>query len=92
MLSCSICETCSEHCLEKDPVECAARTAADAWLAYGPEDQHTEVAVEQLAFAYERTQGTSTGGARTAAKSEIARRIGAAVTFAAPPPGGAGSR
>ena len=64
-MTCSICEACDLHCLERDAVKCALLVIhATAHLG----DEHSASAVEQLVWALQAQKGLTAEAAAAAAE------------------------
>jgi hypothetical protein len=60
-MTCSVCETCSEHCTNGDPIVCAASVLSYSLRGYGPKDERTAAAKRQLGQAIERVEAADAG-------------------------------
>ena len=63
-MTCTVCETCDLHCLERDAVRCALLVVEATSLL---RDERSQCAVEQLAWALRAQQGLSASVAAAAA-------------------------
>lgn len=77
LLVCTLCETCPEHCRLKDPIGCAREAVEFSEKRFGPDDERTKTAREQLEEAELGMKAKNAAErARVAIVREFRRRSG----------------
>ncbi len=84
-MTCSVCESCAAHCMWEDPIACAGRAALYSYVHYSSGAYRTNVALEQLSFAFEHAGSLKPPAAHTAAEEELRRLLIEAEASGAPP-------